>query len=478
MTADRPMLAPGTLVAGKLRVVRSLGVGGMGAVYEVEHQLTRHRRALKLLHPEMAREGEAVTRFLREASAAGRIGSDHIVQTFDAGVLDSGEPYLVMEMLEGQSLGDILSERGTLEEREARAWIAQVCDGLQAAHDAGIIHRDIKPDNLFVQRSGRLKILDFGISKFDTALTGELQLTRDNLAMGTPYYMAPEQTTDANRVDARVDVYALGIVLYESVTGQKPFTADTFPQLIVRIHQGSYAPASSVSATSMLLDRIIARAMARDPDARYRTPRELALALRELDQPTERAPEPQPSDLQSGREVFANPQSPTIRIVEAASPRVEALPAPSAAANTPPRSVGPTLVSAGSEPPGPHNAPAENEPVLTAHQRSRPAFVLALLLGVTALGFGLWWHAERDAGETAAVATPVTPGSVSHFGTANTLVTPAGSSPAVLGAALPSASLDTSAASAPTSASVRINAHPAASSSRAAQHQLEQANPF
>ena len=493
MSAERSTLASGTLVAGKLRVVRSLGVGGMGAVYEVEHQLTRHRRALKLLHPEVAREQEAVTRFLREASAAGRIGSDHIVQTFDAGVLDTGEPYLVMELLEGQSLGDILDQRGTLSEREARDWIAQACDGLQAAHEAGIVHRDIKPDNLFIERSGRVKILDFGISKFDSALTGELQLTRDNLAMGTPYYMAPELTTAANRADARVDVYALGVVLYEAVTGQKPFVADTFPQLVIRIHQGNYAPASSVSATSHLLDRIIARAMARDPHERFETPRALALALRDLDQATERAPAAHSAEPAPGAAGFmpfaatpwagagADPNSPTVRFVEPEASRVGAPPnesgAGSVGASTPPRSLEPTLLSAGSEPPR-----ASAQRAVPRSTRKASAFLAALLLAGLALGW-TWWRAQQVGGGASLSAARGSVEVLPQGAPPATLITPAQALPPRPGSvelSAPASSLSAPAAS--SNAAGRIVPHSPVnndkSSSRAAQHQLDQANPF
>src|SRR5690349_8470036 len=149
MSDETPALAVGTLVAGKLRIVRALGIGGMGTVYEVEHELTRHRRALKLLHAQLAHNHQAVARFLREASAAGRIGNPHIVETFDAGTLESGEPYLVMEMLRGQTLSDRIA-RGPMPIAEVVDLVGQACDGVQAAHDAGIVHRDLKPDNLFV----------------------------------------------------------------------------------------------------------------------------------------------------------------------------------------------------------------------------------------------------------------------------------------------------------------------------------------
>ena len=142
--------APGQVLAGKLRIVRLLGAGGMGAVFEVEHELTRHRRALKLLHPQMAGIPSVVERFLREASAAGRIGNRHIVETFDAGRLDTGEPYIVMELLTGRTLADVLEQRGPLSIDAACEIVIQACDAVSAAHAAGIVHRDLKPENLFL----------------------------------------------------------------------------------------------------------------------------------------------------------------------------------------------------------------------------------------------------------------------------------------------------------------------------------------
>jgi eukaryotic-like serine/threonine-protein kinase len=383
MSDEEPALAVGTLVAGKLRVVRALGIGGMGTVYEVEHELTRHRRALKLLHPQFATNHQIVARFLREASAAGRIGNPHIVETFDAGRLESGEPYLVMEMLDGRSLADILEDTGRVSEGEAVDWLAQACDGVQAAHDAGIIHRDLKPDNLFIQRSGRVKILDFGISKFDPTLTGEKQLTGD-LTLGTPYYMAPEQTSKTASVDQRADVYALGVVLYECVTGQKPFEAETYPQLIVRIHLGDYPPASSVCGTSAIIDGIIAKAMARKPEDRFQTPAQLGAALREASLPTERTQSPFDST-QRAPELAKQPLPVTrVELVEPARTPVAS---------------GPTLLSAGSQPP----------PALATE---RP-WALLLLAAAALAGGGAWWAQRRPtpdpapAGPTRTSAAPV-----------------------------------------------------------------------
>jgi len=442
----------------------------------VEHELTRHRRALKLLHPTMARNADLVARFLREASAAGRIGSEHIVETFDAGVLDSGEPYLVMELLDGQSLAEILEQRGPLPEQTVISWLAQACDGAQAAHDAGIVHRDIKPDNLFIERSGRVKLMDFGISKFDPALTGELQLTRDDLTLGTPYYMAPEQTLQANRVDERTDVYALGVVLYEALTCAKPFTAESFPLLVLKIHEGAYAPASSVVPSSTLLDRVIARAMAREPDARFSSARELGQALRELGQPTERAA---PFFAENGGPAFDPGHAATVLApVQPAAQRAPASPhAWSAdAASADPRTshvqIEPralahesTLVSPGAE-----SLRAARSP---SRSRSRVRwFLIAIAISATSIGWA--WRARststRAVGAAAAVA-PV-PASLPHAlapslpSLPSLPVQSAGQSP------LPPAS-SARKSSSPSMAATREN-----SPNRAAQHRLDQANPF
>ena len=240
-------LAPGTLLAGKFRVVSRLGEGGMGSVYEIEHELTKHRRALKLLHKSMAALPSVVERFLREASAAGRVGNPHITETFDAGVLDSGEPYLVMEILRGEPLSARIA-RGKMPILEVVDLVGQAAAGVHAAHLAGIVHRDLKPDNLFITEGpdGRpfVKILDFGISKFDAKKTGGLQLTQEGAALGTPYYMPPEQIRGEGSLDARADVYALGVILYECLSGVRPFEAETLAHLAILIHTGQPAPIS------------------------------------------------------------------------------------------------------------------------------------------------------------------------------------------------------------------------------------------
>lgn len=275
-------IAPGTLLAGRFRVVRRLGFGGMGSVYAVEHEITKHRRALKLMHPDFARRAEHVARFLREASAAGRIGNPHIAETFDAGKLESGEPYIVMELLEGQPLNDLIEARGQLGFVEAISFTLQAAEGVEAAHAAGIVHRDLKPENVFVC-AGRVpfvKILDFGISKFDPEKTGDSRLTVDGTTMGTPTHMSPEQIRGQSDIDARTDVYALGLVLYESVTGRKAYFAETLTQLAVMIHEGRYAPVSQFrSDTPPGFEEVIARALDANRDTRYQTMRAFMEAL-------------------------------------------------------------------------------------------------------------------------------------------------------------------------------------------------------
>ena len=279
-------LEAGTVLAGKLRIIRLIGEGGMGAVYEVEHEFTKHRRALKLLRPEHSLSPGVVGRFLREASAAGRIGNPHIVETFDAGTLDGGAPYIVMELLEGRALADVLVQRERLDLRAALEILEQACAAIQAAHDAGIVHRDLKPDNLFLVASDQtfVKVLDFGISKFDPARAPENQITHDSATLGTPYYMSPEQIRGAAHVDGRTDVYALAVVLYECLTGNKPFMADTVPALAVLIHEGKYQPLSSARPEAPpALEQVLARALHVDRDQRYPTPAAFARALRAVD---------------------------------------------------------------------------------------------------------------------------------------------------------------------------------------------------
>jgi eukaryotic-like serine/threonine-protein kinase len=235
--APRPAVQAGDLIAGKYRVERVLGEGGMGYVVAAMHEQLDERVAIKVLFPETLANAEAVARFQREARAAAKIKSEHVVRVTDVGTLDSGAPYMVMEHLEGQDLEGLVGESGRLTVSEAIDYILQACEALAEAHTIGIVHRDLKPANLFLARradgSPLIKVLDFGISKYKgpKGAKSAMSMTKTTTVMGSPLYMAPEQMASSRDVDARADIWALGIILYELVSGEPPFNAETIPQL-------------------------------------------------------------------------------------------------------------------------------------------------------------------------------------------------------------------------------------------------------
>src|SRR4051812_36972125 len=280
------MLSTGEIIDGKYRTIRLIGEGGMGAVYEAENVRIHRKVAIKVLHAGVAETAEAVQRFEREAQAAGRIGSEHIVEVLDMGNLPSGDRYMVMEFMDGDSLSGRIKSKGRLSPGELYPIAHQLLAALDAAHGAGIIHRDLKPDNVYLLRSRSgvadfVKLLDFGISKFNQ-LSGDsgFSMTRTGAVMGTPYYMAPEQAKGAKDMDHRVDLYAAGVILYESVTGEVPFNADTFNELLFKIVLEEPRPVEQlVPDIDMAFAAIINKAMARDPASRFQTAKEFQAAL-------------------------------------------------------------------------------------------------------------------------------------------------------------------------------------------------------
>lgn len=238
---DGDYLQPGTLIEDKFEVRRLLGKGAMGAVVEATHLLRRAPVALKFMGPHMLELPGVVERFLNEGVAASRINSEHVVKVLDVSKLPNGQPYLVMEYLDGEDLSQLLERegpRGLTDVARAVHFVLQVLRGLQVAHQAGIVHRDLKPANCFVvNREGEpdfIKIVDFGISKVQQA-EGELNLTQEGSTMGTPLYVSLEQARDAANVDARSDLYSVAVILYELLAGHTPFMPKTMPELFIQL---------------------------------------------------------------------------------------------------------------------------------------------------------------------------------------------------------------------------------------------------
>jgi serine/threonine-protein kinase len=278
------MVEPGQVLDGKYRIVRLIGEGGMGAVFEGENVRISRRVAIKVLHGAALEKAETVQRFEREAQAAGRIGSDHILEILDLGTLPDGERYMVMEFLNGETLSARIKRHERLTPEQIVPLIRQALVGLGAAHQAGIIHRDLKPDNIFVlhEKTGirdYVKIIDFGISKFN-ALGGDMGMTRTGAVMGTPYYMSPEQAKGSGGVDHRSDLYAIGVILYEAVTGEVPFTGNTFNELMFKIVLSEPRPLQQVIPNlDPRFTELVTRAMAREPAHRFSSAEEMIQAL-------------------------------------------------------------------------------------------------------------------------------------------------------------------------------------------------------
>ena len=276
---------PGDVLGGKFRIERVLGQGGMGVVVEAFHLQLEQRVALKFLLPGALAFPETVARFAREARAAAKIRSEHVARVIDVGALDTGSPYIVMEYLEGQDLSQLLRARGSVTVAEATAFVLQACEALAEAHAAGIVHRDLKPANLFLARypdgTPCVKILDFGISKISGGSSGrDFDMTRTTAILGSPYYMSPEQMRSTRAVDARADIWALGVILYELVSGRVPFDADTMPLLCGMVLQEAPAPLTGLTETGFAaFERVVMRCLEKDSGARYQSVAELAEAL-------------------------------------------------------------------------------------------------------------------------------------------------------------------------------------------------------
>jgi serine/threonine-protein kinase len=281
----------GQVIADKYRIRSVLGQGGMGTVFEAERLTLGGAVAIKVLHPDRARDAKAVRRFHKEARTAAAMGHPNICEVHDLGALEDGSPYLVMERLVGETLHVRLARQKLLAFDEAIDIVIQVLSALVVAHEKGIVHRDIKPENVFLtQRVGcapLVKVLDFGISKVIAARLGDVReesrLTMPGMVMGTLSYMSLEQARGDRNLDARVDLHACGVILYEALTGRRPFPASNIQALLLQLLSTNPVSASELRpGLPVGIDAVLDRAMARYRDDRYRTAHEMLRDLQAL----------------------------------------------------------------------------------------------------------------------------------------------------------------------------------------------------
>jgi serine/threonine protein kinase len=273
----------GELVGEKYRILRVIAEGGMGVVYEAQHAVVKRRFAVKFLRPDLADRRDLLTRFHREAQAAGALESEHIAASIDFGILADGTPYIVMEYLVGESLAALIAREGRLAVGRAVDLCLQACKGVQAAHSAGIVHRDLKPENLFVSRredgSDLVKVLDFGIAKLEQAEISHAA-TSTGTILGTPAYMSPEQARGDKSIDQRTDVYGLAAILFEALSGKKPHPGDSPNAILHHIATQPALPLSSIQPDlpALLVDTVEC-ALSCDRNQRHASAEAFGLAL-------------------------------------------------------------------------------------------------------------------------------------------------------------------------------------------------------
>ncbi len=408
VSADEVVRLPfalGEIINGKYEVIGLLGAGGVGYVVSAMHLELGEMVALKFLREESMAHEQVVLRFSREARAAARIKSEYVARVYDVGSLPSGVPFIVMEHLHGRDLADVIRAQGRLPIITAVEYVMQACEALASAHSVGIVHRDIKPENLFLARQAEgveiIKVLDFGISKVALASAGHAprQFVKTMMPMGTPAYMSPEQIRAAGEVDARTDIWALGCVLFELLTGACVFDAPTLMQLGAAILERDPIPLRKLLPDCPPeLEAVILRCLEKDVDKRYQNVAEVALALYPFAPRRARLQAERTRNLLSG-------SNPALQRVELSSVSPPALSnAPSIEVST-----GPVATSLG----------IEDLETLRPGRSRRIILVAALACGAAALGAFMFQRARAAAPPSApaasapsvaqAAATPVLP---------------------------------------------------------------------
>jgi eukaryotic-like serine/threonine-protein kinase len=278
-------MGEGTLIAGKYRIERLIARGGMGVLYRAWQPLIARNVAIKIVRPELMTRSDAPARFLREARVLAQLRNEHVCKVLDAGALDDGLPYMVLEYLEGDDLRNVLNVTGRFAVPRAVDLILQVAQALAEAHALGIVHRDVKPENLFLLRDAsgaeQIKLLDFGICQTESnAARVRAPQQADDYGLGSPHYMAPEQISAPHAFDPRIDIWSLGVVLYELISGDPPFDGEDVTAICAQVL--GREPASLRESRADLpdgLEHVVARCLSKSPEGRYENVAELALAL-------------------------------------------------------------------------------------------------------------------------------------------------------------------------------------------------------
>jgi serine/threonine-protein kinase len=391
-------LEPNRILAGRYRLEVRLGQGGMGSIWRAEHLVLQAPVAVKLIDRDAVPDEDTLARFMREAQAAAALRSPHVVQIIDYGV-EGLLPFMVMELLEGETLAQRLKRLRRLSRQDTARVLTHVGRAVGRAHDAGIVHRDLKPENVFLVKNEDdeiAKVLDFGVAKVERAALGpEGTRTRTGSILGTPYYMSPEQAQGNKTVDSRSDLWSLGVIAFECLTGQRPFYSDGLGDLVLTICVRDMPVPSDVAPVPLGFDAWFAKACARDPEQRFQTARELTDALREalgVDAKEMATFDPPEISVASGRHPQSAPPPATseaqtiVREAQAESSR-RSRPRPDGDAPTVAAPPSDTVVDAG--------IPAPTEALFGTTQHEFPppeprhGTALVLIVAVAALGAGL-----------------------------------------------------------------------------------------